>query len=91
MNVRKLVEVDLKRLPRDAALCGATAAAGSVDLLGTPAPAEALTLTLALGVFVGTGAWMFRRWGGSSGAVAPYGTSPEVVAEAQEDRELVPR
>jgi len=50
-----------------------------------------LTLTLALGVFVGAGVWMFRRWGGSPGvADEPSGTSPEVATEAQEERELVP-
>lgn len=89
MNVRRLIEVDLKRLPREAALCGAPAGVGSVDLLGTPATAEAFTLTLALAVFVGAGVWMFRRWGGSPDADAPYGTSPEVAGEAQEEREMV--
>ena len=91
MNIRKLVDVDLKQLSRSAALCGAPVGGGAIDALGTPAPAEALTLTLALGVFVGAGVWMFRRWGGSPGASVPSGTSPEVAAvEAQEDRELVP-
>ena len=89
MNIRKLIEVDLKRLSHRAALCGAPAGVGSVDALGTPAPAEALTLTLALGVFVGAGVWMFRRWGGSPAAEAPPGTSPEVVTEAREEREMV--
>ncbi len=90
MDIRKIIYVDLKQLSRNAALCGAPVGAGSVDMLGTPAPAEALTLTLALGVFVGAGVWMFRRWGGSPGANEPSGTSPEVATEAQEERELVP-
>ncbi|MEJ7843501.1 MAG: hypothetical protein WKF95_17185 [Rubrobacter sp.] len=90
MNVRKIIYVDLKQLSRNAALCGAPVGAGSIDMLGTPAPAEALTLTLALGVFVGAGVWMFRRWGGSHGNNEPSVTSPEVATEAQEERELVP-
>ena len=91
MNIRKLIEVDLKRLSRNAALlCGAPAGVGSVDALGTPAPAEAFTLTLALGVFVGAGVWMFRRWGGSPGAKEPSGSPQEVATEAHhEERELV--
>ena len=91
MNFRKLVEVDLKQLSRNAALCGAPVGGGSINALGTPAPAEALTLTLALGVFVGAGVWMFRRWGGSPEAHEPSGPSPEVAIEAQEERELVHR
>jgi hypothetical protein len=91
VNIHKLIDFDLKRLSRGAALCGAPVGGGSVDMLGTPAPAEALTLTLAVGVFVGAGVWMFRRWGGSPGvADGPSGTSPEVATEAQEERELVP-
>lgn len=91
MNIRRLIEVDLRQLSRNAALCGAPVGGGSIDALGTPAPAEALTLTLALGVFVGAGVWMFRRWGGSPGVAGkPSGTSPEVATEAQEERELVP-
>lgn len=90
MNIHKLIDVDLKQLYQNAALCGAPVGGGSINALGTPAPTEALTLTLALGVFVGTGVWMFRRWGGSPGvAHEPSGTSPEVATEAQEERELV--
>lgn len=91
MNIRRLIEVDLKQLSRNAALCGAPVGGGSVNMLGTPAPAEALSLTLAVGVFLGAGVWMFRRWGGSPGvAHEPSGTSPEVATGAQEERELVP-
>ena len=89
MDIRKIIDVDLKQLSRNAALCGAPIGAGSIDMLGTPAPAEALTLTLALVVFAGAGVWMFRRWGGSPGSNEPSGTSPEVATEAQEERELV--
>ncbi len=90
MNTRRLMEIDLKRLSRNVALCGAPVGGGSIDALGTPAPAEALTLTLALGVFVSAGVWMFRRWGGSPGVDAPFGSPPEVATEAHEERELVP-
>lgn len=89
MNIRKLIDVDLRQLSRNAALCGAPVGGGSIEALGTPAPAEALTLTLALGVFVGAGVWMFRRWGGSPGAEELSGTPPEVATEAQQERELV--
>jgi len=89
MDIRKIIDVDLKQLSRNAALCGAPVGGGSVHMLGTPAPAEALTLTLALVVFAGAGVWMFRRWGGSPGANEPSGTSPEVATEAKEERELV--
>ncbi len=90
MKIRKLIEVDLRQLSRNVALCGAPVGGGSIDALGTPAPAEALTLTLALGAFVGAGVWMFRRWGGSPSAGELPGTSPEVATEAQQERELVP-
>ncbi len=89
MNIRRLIEVDLKRLSRNAALCGAPVGGGSIDALGSPAPAEALTLTLALGTFVGAGVWMFRRWGASPGANEPSRPSPEVSTGAREERELV--
>ncbi len=88
MNVVKLGDIDLKRISRSAALCGAPVGGGTIHFLGVPAPGEAMTLVLALGAFLGAGVWMFRRWGGSSGVKAP--TVPEAAAEAQEERELIP-
>lgn len=87
MKVFELGDVDLKRLSRSVALCGAPVGGGTVHFLGVPAPGEALTLVLALGAFLGAGVWMFRRWGGSSGVQAP--PAPEVATEAREERELV--
>lgn len=88
MKAPKLAAIDLQRLSRGAALCGAPVGGGTVDFLGVPAPGEALTLVLALGAFLGAGVWMFRRWGGSSGVTTP--TAPEAATEAQEERELIP-
>ncbi len=88
MKVFELGDIDLKRLSRSAALCGAPVSGGTVHFLGVPAPGEALTLVLALGAFLGAGVWMFRLWGGSSGVKAP--TALEAAAEAQEERELIP-
>ncbi len=84
MNTLKLINVDLKQLSRNAALCGAPVGGGSINALGVPASGEVLSLTLALGVFVGAGVWMFRQWGGPSAA-----NDPSVATEAQEERELV--
>ena len=90
MNVLKIGKADLKRLSQNAALCGAPMGGGSVNLLGTPAPGEVLSLTLVLGVFVGAGVWMFRRWGKTPAAPAPTEPSPETTAGSeQEERELV--
>ena len=78
MVTSKLEKFDLKRLSRGAALCGApVGGAGSVDMLGIPASGEILSLTLALGAFVGVGAWMFRRWGKAPAAPVPTGVAPE--------------
>jgi len=92
MKVVKLGDMDLKRISRSAALCGAPVGGGTVHFLGVPAPGEAMTLVLALGAFLGAGVWMFRRWGGSSGAKVPtkVPTVPETASEAQEEREPIP-
>ncbi len=90
MNIFKIGKADLRRLSQGAALCGAPMGGGSVNLLGTPAPSEVLSLTLVLGVFVGAGVWMFRRWGKSPTTPAPAEPSPETTAGSeQQERELV--
>ena len=90
MNAFKIGKADLRKLSQSAALCGAPLGSGSVDLLGTPAPGEVLSLTLAMAAFVGAGVWMFRRWGNPPAAPAPTGPSPETTAGSeQEERELV--
>ena len=90
MNVLKIGKAELKRISQNEALCGAPMGGGSVNLLGTPAPGEVLSLTLVLGVFVGAGVWMFRRWGKFPTAPAPAEPSPETTAASErEERELV--
>ncbi len=91
MNVFKIGKADLRQLSQSAALCGAPLGGGSVNLLGTPAPGEVLSLTLAVAAFVGAGVWMFRRWGNSPTAptaTPPAEPSPETAGSEQE-RELV--
>ncbi len=86
----KRAKADLERLSQGAVLCGAPiGGAGSVNLLGTPAPGEVLSLTLVLGAFVGAGVWMFRRWGKSPTAPAPADPTPEPAAGSEQERELI--
>ncbi len=91
MVTSKLEKFDLKQLSRGAALCGAPIGGlGSVDMLGIPASGEVLSLALALGAFVGVGAWMFRRWGKSPVAQPPTGVAPETAEDSRpEERELI--
>ncbi len=91
MTAPKFGKADLRQLSQGLAFCGVPMGdAGSVNnMLGIPALGEALPLALVLGVFLGAGVWMFRRWGKSSAAQAPTETSPETAADPQRERELV--
>ncbi len=88
MDPFKLDRAALRQLSQGAVLCGAPlGGGGSISLLGAPAPGELLSLTLVLGVFVGAGVWMFRRWGKSP--TAPAEPSPETTAGSEQERELI--
>lgn len=92
MSVWKSGKIDLKRLSQGAALCGVPiggVGGGSLDMLGVPALGEGLSLALALGAFVGVGAWMFRRWGKSPAVQAPTEPSPGVAVDPQREPELI--
>ena len=90
MAAPKFSKADLKQLG-GAAFCGIPLGnAGSTEsMLGIPAFGEALSLTLALGAFLGAGVWMFRRWGKPAETPVSPETSPETAADPQRERELV--
>jgi len=85
-------KTDLKGLCQGVAFCGIPVgnAGATESMLGIPGLGEALSLTLALGAFLGAGVWMFRRWGKSTATPALTGDSPEpVVEDTRRERELV--
>jgi hypothetical protein len=91
MTAPKFSKADLKQLSQGLAFCGVPIGdAGSINnMLGMPTLGEALPLALVLGVFLGAGVWMFRRWGKSSSAPTTTEISPETAVDPQRERELV--
>lgn len=83
MRSFRLGNLDLGQLSWRGGFCGVPIGGGAAtNMLGVPAPGEALSLTLAVAGFLGAGIWMFRKWGKSSDPV------PEEAPESRPERGL---